>query len=242
AANYWEHNYAFEKPETLDNPLQLSLKNGLKNMGLGFTIFKPFNAKNFLILQGGANLNGNYRLNNIQPLEYLRYNFAAIYGWKKHDRLQFGIGATRTYLGGALNYIPIIMYNYTFQDRKWGIEAVFPARVNLRRNISPKSLVMLGYEVEGHTYRLNNNSQVFESQFQNIELRRSEMRIRMTYERQLKGFIWVSAQAGYRVNWLFNTDQNGDFTRSFFGKKEFMMTNSLTNPFYFNISLNLVSP
>lgn len=244
AANYWEHNYDFQNRDNLKNPLSLSLKNGLRNMGLGFTIFKPLNEKTFLILQAGANLNGNYKMNNIQPLDYLRYNAAVIYGWKKHDRLQFGLGATRTYLGGALNYIPIIMYNYTFQDRKWGIEAVFPARVNLRRTINNKSLVMLGYELEGHTYRLNNQDKEtpFPSQFQNVELRRSEMRIRMTYERQLKGFLWVSAQAGYRVNWLMNTDQDGDFTRSFFGKKEFLMTNSLTNPFYFNISLNLVSP
>jgi hypothetical protein len=242
AANYWEQNYVFENKEKLNNPLHKSLQNGLKNIGLGFTIYKPLNEKHFLIFQGGTNLNGDYSFSNFQSLDYLRYNAAAIFGWKRHERLQIGVGATRTYLGGALNYVPILMYNYTFRDRKWGIEGLFPARVNLRRTINQKSLVMFGYELEGATYRLNNVNEVFPNSMQDIELRRSEMRIRFTYERQLKNFVWLSIQAGYRYNWLFNTDQNGDFFRSLFENKPFLMENSLTNPLYFNISLNLVSP
>jgi hypothetical protein len=79
--------------------------------------------------------------------------------------------------------------------------------------------------------------------FENImnpELRRSELRLRFTFERSLKDFIWVSAQAGLRYNWSFNVDDN-DFFRGF-GDQPYAFENDLTEAFYFNFSINLVSP
>jgi hypothetical protein len=78
-----------------------------------------------------------------------------------------------------------------------------------------------------------------------LEIRKSEIRVRLVYERSLKGFIWISIQGGYRINYSYNVDvlPNGkDFYRGFFGDQPFVMQNKLTNPFYFNVSINLVSP
>jgi hypothetical protein len=240
--NYWRSNYTFSNPESLNAPLSQTLRNhGLTNAGLNFTLFKPINLKKFFIIQGGANLNGDYHtFNNIQSFEYMRYSFAFIYGFKPNDRLQWGIGVTRTYLGGALNYLPVIMYNHTFINRKWGVEALFPARVNLRRTINSQSLFLVGYEFEGQSYHLGNGGTNFPNN-KIPELKRSEMRWRITYERSIKNFLWASIQVGYRVNYSFNVDDK-DFFRSLFEKKPYWAENKLANPLYINISLNFVSP
>ncbi len=235
--SYWEGNYSISNAEnhTLASGLEAT---GLRTTGFMATIFKPLNEKNFLLLQASADLSGDYFLPDFQPLSQLRYAGTAIYGWKKHDRLMYGFGASRTYRVGEPNYIPVFLYNYTFPSRKWGIESVFPARAQVRRTFNTRTLGFFGYELEGQSYFMSALQN--ETDFTNPQLRRSELRIRCTFERSLKDFIWVSAQAGLRYNWSFNLDE-GDIFRGF-GDEPYALENPLTNAFYFNISLNLVSP
>jgi hypothetical protein len=234
---YWETHYQTSGADAL--PLGRALQRGLRTTGIALTVFKPLNEKNFFLIQGNADLNGDYYLPDFQSLEYLRYSGTLVYGWKKHDRLLYGFGISRTYRIGEPNYIPVMLYNYTFPSRKWGVEAVFPARANVRRTFNTRTLGFFGYELEGQTYRLAG----FEPRgmVQNPELRRSELRIRFTFERSLKDFVWLSAQAGLRYNWSVNVD-DGDFFRGFTGTQPFVLENDLSNALYFNVSINLVSP
>lgn len=237
-ANFWESNYVIENAST--HPMTQALNDrGLKTTGISATIFKPFNEVNYLFFQGTADLNGDYTLPEFQSLAYTRYSATVIYGWKKHDRLMYGFGLTRTYRVGEQRYIPVFLYNYTFPSRKWGIESVFPARGNLRRTINTRTLAFFGYELEGQTYRMAALKGV--NGLMDPELRRSELRIRFTFEKSIKNFIWVSAQVGMRYNWRFNLDE-GDIKRGFGSDLPYSLDNTLSNSFYFNLSLNLVSP
>jgi hypothetical protein len=236
--NYWEVNYTIENSES--HPLARALQaRGLRTTGFMATVFKPLNEKKFLLFQASADLSGNYFLPDFQPLSQLRYSASAVYGWKKHDRLMYGFGASRTYRVGEPNYIPVFLYNYTFPSRKWGIESVFPARAQLRRTFNTRTLGFFGYELEGQSYFISALRN--ETNFTNPQLRRSELRIRCTFEKSIKDFLWVSAQAGLRYNWSYNLD-DGDFFRGFTGTQLYAMENSLSNAFYFNLSINLVSP
>jgi hypothetical protein len=236
--NYWEANYSIENAES--HPLATALQaSGLRTTGFMATVFKPLNERNFLLLQASADLSGDYFLPDFQPLSQLRYSATAVYGWKKHDRLMYGFGASRTYRVGEPNYMPVFLYNYTFPSRKLGIESVFPARAQVRRTFNTRTLGFFGYELEGQSYFISALQN--ESDIANPQLRRSELRIRCTFERSIKDFIWVSAQAGLRYNWSYNVD-DGDFFRGFTGTQLYAMENSLSNAFYFNLSINLVSP
>jgi hypothetical protein len=243
--SYLESAYSFEEPSKIQSPLKKSLNQAsLKSTGVNFTLFKPLNEKTFLLINTSHDLNGDYKLDEFQPFKYIKHSALAVFGWKKHDRLQYGFGASRTYRVGEVNYIPVVLYNYTSENRKWGMEAVFPARVHYRRSFSPRSLLLLGYELEGNSYHLQNRNNIFntnQNKYENLELRRSELRLRVIYERSLYQFVWLSVQAGYRYNYRFNVD-DGEFFRGFFGDQKYVMENKLTNPLYFNISLNLVSP
>lgn len=250
-ANYWEQRYTFENPDSLKNPLLVALNNnGLRTVGLSTTLFKPLNDKQFLLFQGSADYSGNYSIKNLMPLTYLKYSAALIWGKRTTEKKQWGIGVARTYRVGELNYIPVILFNYTDLANKWGTEILFPARAHVRRTINSRNMLFAGYELEGQSYRLWDNSlpgNAADLYRENLEIRRGEIRLRLVYEFSLKGFVWMSIQAGYRINYRFDVDKltsGKEIYRAFgFASNEpYVMLNELSNPFYLNVSINLVSP
>ena len=233
---YWNTGLNLANAER--SPYFNKLKDGLRTTGINTTIFNPIDNKHFVILQFNLDANGNYR--NFQEVKSEAVTFSAtgIFGWKPNDNLQWGVGLTRTYRAGQLLYIPVLLYNRTFSPQ-WGCEVVFPARAEIRRNFGTTSLLKLGYELEGNTYYLG------QIQNQDVYLRRGELKPRITYERQLSGFMWVSAQAGLRYNYRNDAFRNQNPTgekESTLGSEPSLFKNTLTNPLYFNLSLNLVSP
>ena len=242
--NYQGTTFATESATYQNSFNQLMSDATHHTFGLNTTVFKPFNEENFLIFQGSMDMNGDYKLTEFQNLKYLKYSAAAIYGWKSSDRLMWGVGLAQTYRIGELNYIPIVLYNWTHPSLKWGAEVLAPARAHLRYTINPRNMLFFGYELQGQSYRLNNGNNV-NWNFDNLELRRGEIRIRAVYERQLAGFIWMGVQAGYRIGYNFNVDHvpNGtDFYRGTFGDDPYAFENTIGNPWYLNFTISLVSP
>ncbi len=245
-ANHWRHEYVQSsgEPTTADHPLHQALaNNGLSTTGINTTIFKPFDETNFVLFQGSIDVNGNYNLLNFQSPQYATYSAAALWGKRTSDNKQWAVGISRTYRAGELNYIPILLFNWTSINGKWGTELLLPARGHVRYSFNPRSMLFAGFELEGQSYRLNNGGLDWGRDF--VELRRSELRFRLMYERSVYNFIWLSVQAGYRVNYLFDLDELTDgreFYRGFFGDQPYLAQNTLSNPLYFNISINLVSP
>lgn len=248
-ANYWESGYKIMEQGPLavgyvENPMLKSLySNGLRTMGINTTLFKPLNDKKFLLFQGSADMSGDYNW-KLMPARYMKYSAALIYGKRPSERKQWGVGLARTYRAGELNYIPIIFYNSTDAANKWGSEILFPARAHVRRTINSRNMLFAGYELEGQSYRLYRMESI---RNQDLEIRRAEIRLRAVYEFSLKDFIWMSVQAGYRINYRYDVDRltNGKEIYRAFGllsDEPYIMQNTLTNPFYFNVSVNLVSP
>lgn len=250
-ANYWEQQYEFKDGNSLSNPMLTALRdNGLRTMGINSTVFKPINDKQFLLFQGSADMSGDFQLSKLMPARYLKYSVAAIWGKRPTERKQWGIGVSRTYRVGELNYIPIVLFNWTDASNKWGTEILFPARAHVRRTINSRNMLFAGYELEGQSYRLyrnNDPSANFDMRREELEIRRGEIRLRLMYEFSLKGFVWVSVQAGYRINYRYDVDRLTDGAEIYRGfglvsDAPYVMVNQLTNPLYFNVSLNLVSP
>ncbi len=244
--SYVQMGYNFSN-ENLVNPFTENVRNNsLKWLNTNFTIFKPLNDTRFLLLQVGGELNGDYSFSNAPSLGQIRVPAAAIYGFKPTDNLMWGIGLSHTYLGGAQNLLPVIYYYKTFKNPSWGVEALFPARIQARYRWNSRSLLMMGYQVEGATYQLSNfnkndfNSISINDSFDDVELRRSEIRLGLSYNRGLNDFIWIGVQAGYRINYQFNLDE-GDFFRGF-DDSGYLLENELSNTFYAQFTISLVSP
>lgn len=243
--SYWNFQYDFENSDNFTNPLHAYLhENGLNVLGLSVSIYKPINENTFILGRIAGTMAGDYEIGELQPMNYTRYAVAAVYGKKPNDYKQWGFGLSRTYRAGELNYIPVFLYNWTATSRKWGIETLFPAYGDVRYNFSPRSMLFFGFDLEGASTRLGNDQELAEP-YDDLELRRAELRFRFRYERKITGFLWVSAKVGYRYNYSFNVDRvkdGEDFFRGFFGDQDYVMENELTNPLFFNVSLNLVSP
>jgi hypothetical protein len=250
-ANYWEQRYDFKDPQNLQNPLLKTLSElGLRTLGVSTTLFKPLNDKSFILFQGSADYSGNYSLKSMMPLDYMKYSAALIYGKRPTELKQWGVGLARTYRVGEINYIPVVLFNWTDQANKWGTEMLFPARAHVRRTINSRNMLFAGYELEGQSYRLWNSASTdgYDMRADELEVRRGEIRLRLIYEFAVKDFVWMSVQAGYRINYRFDVDRliGGAENYRAFGLIEdtppYVMVNRLTNPLYINISINLVSP
>lgn len=205
--------------------------NMLHSGGILGSVFKPFNEKNFLIVQAGADLNAAFPAGQSISGKAVTVSASAVYGWKLSERNMWGLGASRTYRMGRVIHVPVLYWNKTFND-KWGVEMVLPARGFIRRNISAQNILLAGFELEGNQYLLPgalNGNDLF--------LQRGEIKPRLQWEKQLKNFIWLSSQAGARINGRFN------FADKYNAKDaDDVFRTSLRTALYFNISLNLVSP
>jgi hypothetical protein len=250
-ANYWEQRYAIEglngEPINSPHPLIQSLQqNGLRTLGVNTTLFKPLDDRRFLLFQGSADLNGDFSLPGLMPLKYLKYSAALIYGIRPNEKKQWGLGIARTYRVGELNYIPVFLFNWTDRSNKWGSEILFPARAHVRYTFNPRNMLFGGFELEGQSYRLWDGPS-YNLRGEDLEIRRGEIRLRAMYEFSLKNFVWMSVQAGYRINYRYEVDRlvDGQEIYRAFGllsDKPYVMENRLGNPLYFQVSLNLVSP
>lgn len=242
----WDMNYEYENPDELNHPLHQTLsENGLTTLGLVTTVYKPLNDKAFLLFQGNTDMNGDFELPDAQSLDYLKYSAALLIGKRPSDYKQWALGISRTYRAGESNIVPIAMFNWTSLYNNWGVELLLPARGHVRYTFNKRSIMMAGFELEGNSYRLGNNGSNPFNDLADLELRRSEIRTRLMYQRQVTGFIWLAAELGYRINYRFDVDEVGDepdFSRYFVLDTPYKYENEIGNPVYFNLSLNLVSP
>ena len=253
-ANYWEQRYAIEglngEPSNSSHPLIQSLQeNGLRTLGVNTTLFKPLDDRRFLLFQGSADLNGDFSLPGLMPLKYLKYSAALIYGIRPNEKKQWGLGIARTYRVGELNYIPVFLFNWTDRSNKWGSEILIPARAHVRYTFNPRNMLFGGFELEGQSYRLWDSPSLmsYNLRGEDLEIRRGEIRLRAMYEFSLKDFVWMSVQAGYRINYRYEVDRLVDgreIYRAFglLSDAPYVMENRLGNPLYFQVSVNLVSP
>lgn len=233
-ANYQRSGLDFDlNSNQIVNPfVRIIGERGFHTAGVNTTIFKPLNEKNFLIFQASADVNGVFDGFDDINSKALTLSATAIYGWKKSEKNMYGFGVARTYRAGQIIYVPVVLWNKTFND-KWGMELLLPARGHLRRNFSTTNILQLGYELEGNQYWMRTpsaNGQVF--------IQRGELKPRVMWDKKLSGFFWLNVQAGFRYNWRFDVMNEYDARKD----NQLFFRSALTNPFYFSVGLNFVSP
>lgn len=231
-ATYWGSAFNVANPGTdlFTNGLN---NNTMTSAGINTTIFKPLNEKNFLILQASADVNGVFQGFKDITSKATTLSATAIYGWKTSEKNMIGTGIARTYRAGQMIYVPVLFWNKTFNDR-WGMEILLPARGHVRYNFSTSSMLQAGFELEGNQFWMNLSN----SENGAVFIQRGELKPRIMWDKKISGFFWLNAQAGLRYNWRFDVmneyDARKDTQRYF--------TSNLGNPFYFNFSINFVSP
>lgn len=232
-ANYMRSGYAIASAPTSTFTEKLN-RYGMHTAGINTTIFKPLNEKHFMIFQASADVNGVFESLSDVNSRAVTVSGTAIYGWKKSEKNMIGTGLARTYRAGQIIYVPVLFWNKTFNDR-WGMELLLPARGHIRHNFSTFSILQLGFELEGNQYWMRSPFLIPDRE---VFIQRGEVKPRIQWDKRLTGFFWLSMQAGWRYNWRFDVMNEYDARKN----NQLLFSSALGNPFYFNMSLNFVSP
>ena len=241
--NYFFEEFNFEEPgKSTDYPFYANLEDrNLKSISGQLVMLRPINERNFYIFRIKGELNGDYSSKEVAVPDYLKTTVEYLYGWRKSPNLTYGVGAQMGYALGRRRIYPAFLYNQTFNDR-WGIEALLPANADLRYNASPRSLWFGGFSVDGASYNINVKG-IGNPAYETLELRRSEIRGRVRWEREIYDFLWFGLEGGYRENLNFNAFEKDADDGFFFAKREDpVIENNLKGAAFFSVELFLVPP
>lgn len=205
AASYWFSS--INVTNAGNNSFARLLDNSrFHSLSVSSNIFKPLNGKNFLLVNISAEVNGNASSFENFSGDNLLAGGAIIYGWKKGFSRMWGLGVFRGYRLGKVIHVPALLYNQAF-NKKWGVDALIPARANFRYRPAASVLWQFGYELEGTQFAISSNNNFYNRTF----FQRGEIRPKIGMEKQFKknwAFTW---NAGLRLNGRFDvsSDYNG---------------------------------
>lgn len=226
-AGYWFTSYNVADPVT--NPFaRLLSQRFFHGFSASSNMFKPLNSKNFILVNITLEAAGNgLSLQNFSG-DNLLAGGAIIYGWKKGMQRMWGIGAFRGYRLGRVIHVPALLYNNSF-NKKWGVDALLPARAQLRYTRSPKLMWTAGYELDGTQYALRTNG-AFNNQF----FQRGEIRPRIGMERQLGKYGALTVNAGLRINGRFDVSSD-------YAGKNLVIENNPATGLFINAGVHVTS-
>lgn len=214
--NYEREEFKFRQRPTGYELYDNIEDKGLKTLGAQLVVARPVNEVNWYIFRVKGELNGDYTSSELNVGDYLRTSAEFLYGWKRSPTFSWGVGVQLGYTFGRQSIYPAVLYNRTFNDR-WGLEALFPARVTVRRNLSPKSLLFAGYTVDGFNYIIKLREPLRREggiDLRTLELRETEVKFRGRWEREIYDFLWFGLEGGYRYNYAFDAFDRTNASRT----------------------------
>lgn len=233
---YRYEEYEFKNPELLDYPLYENLQNKhLNALSLDFYLVRSLKNYHFFLSKAGLQLNGDFSDNSSLPFtRFIKYTASGLYGWKKDSYNAYGFGIYLSYTFGRPRIYPAFLWNKSISP-KWGIEALLPANFYLRHNFSDKTILLGGFDVDGDSYHIVIDSPPLSS-IKTLELRKSDVRLLVSYEQEIYDFLWFGISGGYRFNINFNLSENNNFSN------KFILKNDIENSPFITLSLFAVPP
>lgn len=229
-----EFNFQDMSPDSYPLYQYLEDKN-LQSLGAQLAFLRSLDSRRFYLLRFTGELNGDWGKDDIDDelVDYFKSTFEAGYGWKKSPDFVIGVALQFGYTFGRKSVYPAIIYNRTFSDR-WGVEAIFPANTRLRYNVNDKTLLYAGYKLEGASYNLYVDEGPL-AEFEEIELRRTDVKGLLRLEREIYDFLWFSVEGGFRQYY-----RNRVFDE--IGSRDPILENDLSGAGYVRVELFAVPP
>lgn len=177
---------------------QLNLIDGttLKSSRLTAYLLQSISETNYLGIQARVAYNGNYDGIVKTDAYYRQIRLSAIWGVKKREDLEWGIGLLYSDNYTRKIALPFFLYNRTYNER-WGLEAAFPVSVLMRYNFTPRSLLLFGPEFSSAAYALRGETALPEEDYY---FKHTELNFGAKYERQISPWIWANVHAGVQIN------------------------------------------
>lgn len=210
--NYYSEEYNFDYIGTDSRSIFNTIDDqALKSSRISLYMIRPINHKYYLGVKAVASYNGDYSGAFEFDKRYSNYDIAAIFGVKKRNDLEWGVGilARRNFIRGtSIPVLPFAMYNQTFNE-KWGMELTLPTSLKGRYNINEKNIALFGTEFDSRTYSIDINDSNFEEPV-HYTMRRSELRLTLQYQRHLGSWFWMELKTGFVSNFTTTFEVRDD--------------------------------
>ena len=185
----------------------------LKNNAFSITTVNSFTSSYFsskLKISSNGDYNGFMKFQK----RYMVYNLIGVYGVKKREDLEWGVGLSFSHSFRRNLVIPFFIFNRSFNDR-WGFESVLPALMMVRYNANPNTIFLGGLEFNSRSFSIDVNNDSGDATAI-YHMNHSEINALVRMERHIVPWLWTSAEIGFQKN--FNTDfesPNEDLAPSF---------------------------
>jgi len=203
----------------------------LRSSTLSATVAKPLDETHFIIASFRYASSGNYGKFMSFGSQYGVYKFYGIYGIKKTEDKEWGVGLSASKSFRRTTVLPFLFFNKNFNGR-WGMEAVFPGSIFGRCNFNDGAIVLFGAEFGSKSYRLeeeNNAVDPFDFAYNH-----SELMFSARIEKQITKWVWANFRIGYRMNF------SSDFESKNTNYSDFMV--EPTNAFFIRAGVFLSPP
>lgn len=193
---HFRESYQFEEISTEDEWLFENINDKVfKSTRLSLYLTRSFGYKNYFALKAEASYNGDYDGLIDFSKRYRHLFLISVFGMKPRPNVEWGLGLASRFGFRGNTVFPFAVYNQTFNN-KWGIESTLPVKIMVRRNFSPKSLLLFGPEFASRFYSvdfLKGNA----GPIGRYETRRAEFQLNAAYIQQLIPWFWIEVKGGY---------------------------------------------
>lgn len=212
---YYKESFEFADDHTIDLSLHQDLASyNLRTLGSEINILKPFRGNNYLVVRGATTVSGKFDDTKQLNRDYLSYSISSLYGNKFGKNLEMGLGLYYSNSLGIQSFYPVMLYNHNFNE-KWGIEALLPKKLVLRRNINEKQLLSLQVTGETGRYFIPNTRTSMVNEPIDLRMEYTDAKIGLSYQREIFSIVWGGVDVGYRKNLDLSFAQYGSDRRSF---------------------------
>ena len=168
---------------------------GLKSNRFNAYVLKSIDSTFYLGFTASAAFNGNYSSFVDFSSSFAIYRAIAMLGVKRNEQTEWGVGALAK-SGFRNRYIlPFAFFNHSF-SAKWGIETILLANIKARYSLNPKTVFHFGFEYRSRDYNIDLEKLGGPAE---VIVRRARINGVVEYSRKLHPWIWLEANAGYRV-------------------------------------------
>ena len=230
---YFHEEYRFE--DLPDYPLYRGLENkALKSLGTQLFLAKPFKGNKYFILRLSMALNGDYHIDDLPTVDFLKFSIAPLYGWKANPYTAFAVGFAYSNDFGRQGFFPVFSYIQTFNDH-WGMEALLPSKARIRYSPNEKTNIYAVAELNGSSYTIRLDEPAL-SNMETLNLRKSEVRFLLSFEREIHDWLWFGIESGLRSNINFSLREGAG------RRANEIIDNRFNDALVFNFSLFVVPP
>lgn len=168
----------------------------LQNQAMGLYVIQALNESTYMVLRMQVAYLGDY--DRFLPLDDRYANYSFIWAWarKPSPDKEWGFGFSLSHNFRRTLPLPFILYNRNFNER-WGIEAAFPASVQVRRNFSSGTILLAGYDFNNRNYAMGIDK---DSELDPYFFNHAEINTGLTLEQSLVPWVWIQAKAGMQFN------------------------------------------